>query len=253
MNEDLLEACRKAVEAGTPRMKAFGLALRRIVENPLGQCSAKTALKNGKLPALYPKVQDYLVGNPPGADDFGGPWYLDLGTGYCDLNDWFMSFYNYTGMCWDPNPNILTSCHTYLVESVTKHSMDVVTCSNVINTLPEAQRDNLLLLAGLALKEGTGKLFMSAYPGDRSGILALSSSGTLQTNQPRLLKWLAQAHQIVPAFLLVDPDFKGGSSMCALTCPSHAKLLDWYDRRRRMYVKAEVVEDRTCAGRSRGR
>ena len=228
------------------RMRTLRTLLHRMLRSPFNQCSYRTALKSAGLPKLYKDIEkDYVSG------EFKGLRLLDIGTGQTvwEIDKWRCRMGITEFCCWDPNPETEHTDISPILEALAE-PVDIVTCSNVICTLPQMQRDEVLLLGALAMKEKTGKFFLSSYPGNRSGVMSISRAGTLQCNQPSLFKWLIR-HGMFRCFNRIWR--LPYSQCCCLNEGSWDRSLALYKDRLKTAPKVEVVEDHTCAGRSRDR
>lgn len=221
---------KKPEDFSTPRMKALEGIVRRSLNYPQILSSSKTALRNGKLPALYRKLNNCMTRQYR---------VLDIGSGYAAplVLEWARSRCREI-FCWDPNPETGCCLPTELLEYL-KDPVDAVTCSNVINTLPEPMRDDLLLLMALAVKP-QGWCCLSSYRGNGKKRMAMSSKGTLQANQPDLRDWLIRSHKAEELFSYMWQ--VENKSTCSLWGTWYERAISWHERRCRLRPKAELVE-----------
>lgn len=109
---------------------------------------------------------------------------LDIGGGRYDHGTNFMAKHGVVNHVLDPH-NRSAEHNTNVSQSVRKRGgADTVTVFNVLNTIKEPEiHDDVLRTAKHHLKSG-GKLYLSVYAGDKSGVGRQTKKDSWQRNEP---------------------------------------------------------------------
>lgn len=139
--------------------------------------SANTSVNSGRLPAVYRKAT------------FSAPFVLDYGCGkYTDHIREELHRQGRELFPYDPynQPDEVNKLTMRAVQVCTKHRIPVdVVCSNVLNVIDDEDtlRFTGIILSHIAWNTG-GKMFVTVYEGDRSGIGRQTGPDQYQRNAP---------------------------------------------------------------------
>ena len=107
---------------------------------------------------------------------------LDIGGGRFEDGTKWLQDRGITNLVFDPH------CKSYeqnkaIVSILMDKKVDTVTIANVLNVIPDpVERHGIIQMGFTALKEG-GRMYISIYEKDRTGVGRMTSAGTFQANR----------------------------------------------------------------------
>jgi len=154
----------------------------------MSKISAKTSINT--LPRLFKKVE-WLPGNN-----------LDLGGGKYQTTTNYLKSFNVNNFIYDPYNRTPIENITAL-RLATINGYDTVTISNVLCVIEEYKERIELLQLALACCKPKGKIYITVYEGDKSGISKTYKGGTWQANR-KLETYFDEICEVFPTYEVKD-------------------------------------------------